>query len=103
MSQGQQQKQAAPAATATGKPASQPQSEFDKLMAREVTFTPFGESKPITLNAAQVMHILAGAGNFTPLDGEVVHFKAGDTLFFSPHTRGVWEILETVRKLYVLV
>lgn len=59
MSQGQQQKQAAPAATATGKPASQPQSEFDKLMAREVTFTPFGEAKPITLNAAQVMHILA--------------------------------------------
>lgn len=51
----------------------------------------------------EVMHILAGAGNFTPQEGEVVHFKAGDTLFFSPHTRGVWEIQETVRKLYVLV
>jgi uncharacterized cupin superfamily protein len=51
----------------------------------------------------EVMHILAGVGSFTPEVGEVVHFKAGDTLFFSPQTRGVWEIVETVRKLYVMV
>jgi uncharacterized cupin superfamily protein len=32
-----------------------------------------------------------------------VEFRAGDTLFFPPDTRGVWEIRETVRKLYVMV
>lgn len=51
----------------------------------------------------EVMHILAGSGQFTPETGDTVSFKAGDTLFFSPHTYGVWDIQETVRKLYVLV
>lgn len=55
--------------------------------------------------SGEVMHILAGAGRFTPeADGAaVVEFRAGDTLFFPPHTYGVWEIRETVRKLYVMV
>ena len=51
----------------------------------------------------EVMHILAGSGTFLPEQGDPVVFHAGDTLFFPPHTRGVWEIVQTVRKLYVLV
>lgn len=57
MSQGQQQRQAAPAATAT-KASATAKSELDKLIEKSVTFTPFGESKQITINAAQVMHVL---------------------------------------------
>ena len=53
----------------------------------------------------EVMHILAGAGRFMPeAEGAAtVEFRAGDTLFFPPDTCGVWEIRETVRKLYVMV
>lgn len=55
--------------------------------------------------SGEVMHILAGAGCFLPeaSGAEPVEFRAGDTLFFPPDTRGVWEIRETVRKLYVMV
>lgn len=55
--------------------------------------------------SGEVMHILVGAGRFTPeAEGAApVEFRAGDTLFFPPDTRGVWEIRETVRKLYVMV
>ncbi|NUA28475.1 cupin domain-containing protein [Cupriavidus basilensis] len=52
---------------------------------------------------AEVMHILAGSGVFTPEAGEAVRFSAGDTLFFPANTRGAWEIRETVRKVYVLL
>lgn len=52
---------------------------------------------------AEVMHILAGSGKFTPEAGEAVLFSAGDTLFFPANTRGAWEIRETVRKVYVLL
>ena len=51
----------------------------------------------------EVMHILAGAGTFTPDGGLALAFAAGDSLFFPPLTTGTWEIRETVRKLYVLV
>ena len=51
----------------------------------------------------EVMHILAGHGSFAPEEGEAIHFKAGDTLFFSPNTRGVWTIESTMRKVYVLL
>lgn len=55
--------------------------------------------------SGEVMHILAGQGCFFPeAEGaQPVEFTAGDTLFFPPGTRGVWEIRETVRKLYVMV
>jgi uncharacterized cupin superfamily protein len=35
--------------------------------------------------------------------GEVMHIVAGDTVFMSPMTQGVWDIKETVRKVYTLV
>jgi uncharacterized cupin superfamily protein len=49
------------------------------------------------------MHILTGSGSFTPTDGERTEFKAGDTLFFPAHTTGVWELTETLRKMYVVM
>ncbi len=55
--------------------------------------------------SGEVMHILAGKGRFEPeAAGEpAIEFRAGDTLFFPPDTLGVWEIRETVRKVYVMV
>jgi len=49
------------------------------------------------------MHVLSGRCTFTPDDGEPVQISAGDTLFMSPNTMGVWDIHETLRKVYVLL
>lgn len=51
---------------------------------------------------AEVMHILGGACSFTPTGGEPIEMRAGDTLFFPAHTTGVWEIRETLRKVYAV-
>lgn len=51
----------------------------------------------------EVMHILSGEFTFTPDGGEPIHGVAGDTLFMSPMTEGVWDIKETVRKVYTLL
>lgn len=55
------------------------------------------------LSQAEVMHLLAGAGTFTPTGGEALPFAAGDTLFFPAHTTGVWHITETLRKVFVIL
>ena len=38
-----------------------------------------------------------------PDDGEPVDIKAGDTIWFPPNTRGVWEISQNVRKVYIIL
>ncbi len=57
------------------------------------------------VDTGEVMYILEGSGSFMPDSDEepTIEFKAGDTLFFPPFTRGVWDIREKVRKLYVMV
>ena len=52
---------------------------------------------------AEVMHILTGAGTFTPTGGVAKEFCAGDTLFFPANTTGVWHVRETLRKVYVVM
>jgi hypothetical protein len=52
---------------------------------------------------AEVMHLLSGSGSFTP-DGEpAVHFRGGDTMFFEANTEGLWQVDETMRKIYVIL
>lgn len=51
----------------------------------------------------EVMHLLQGRCTFQ-VDGELpVEFVAGDSFFFPGNTQGTWEIIETVRKLYVIL
>ena len=55
-----------------------------------------------SVKQAEVMHFLAGSGSFTA-DGEAtIHFREGDTLFFEANTEGLWEVHETMRKIYVI-
>jgi uncharacterized cupin superfamily protein len=54
------------------------------------------------IKQAEVMHFLAGRGRFTPDNEETVHFESGDTLFFEANTEGLWEVEETMRKVYVI-
>jgi len=52
---------------------------------------------------AEVMHILSGACTFTPAGEAPQEIRAGDTLFFPANTVGVWDIRETLRKVYVVM
>ena len=52
---------------------------------------------------AEVMHILAGAGTFTPTGEEPLSIRAGDTLFFPANTTGEWHVIETLRKVFVVM
>ncbi|KVC97189.1 hypothetical protein WL28_17135 [Burkholderia ubonensis] len=51
---------------------------------------------------AEVMHFIAGSGSFTEDGQETIHFTQGDTLFFEANTKGVWQIDESIRKIYVI-
>ncbi|WP_028203921.1 cupin domain-containing protein [Paraburkholderia nodosa] len=51
---------------------------------------------------AEIMHFVAGSGSFTEDGKDSIHFRAGDTLFFEPDTKGTWRIDETIRKIYVI-
>ncbi|MGF6871125.1 cupin domain-containing protein [Paraburkholderia sp. MM5477-R1] len=56
-----------------------------------------------SVKQAEVMHFLAGRGRFTPDNETMIHFTAGDTLFFEADTEGLWEVEETMRKVYVIL
>lgn len=51
----------------------------------------------------EIMYILSGSATFQSAEGEVIDIAQGDTLVFSPNTRGEWRIHESLRKLYVLL
>ncbi|TRZ60993.1 cupin domain-containing protein [Pseudomonas alloputida] len=52
---------------------------------------------------AEYSYIVSGAGSFTPNGAEPVHFSAGDALYFEANSQGTWDILETVRKTYLIL
>lgn len=47
-------------------------------------------------------YFIQGRGSFTHDHGEVVHFQAGDAIFFPAQSTGIWHIAETVQKSYVI-
>ncbi|MGB3899048.1 MAG: cupin domain-containing protein [Mesorhizobium sp.] len=51
---------------------------------------------------AEYSYFITGKGTFTPDGGETVRFQAGDAIYFPANSRGEWNILETVRKAYVI-
>ncbi len=55
-----------------------------------------------SVKQAEVMHFLAGHGRFTPDGEDTIYFASGDTLFFEANTEGLWEVEETMRKVYVI-
>ncbi|MCI1037273.1 MULTISPECIES: cupin domain-containing protein [Pseudomonadaceae] len=52
---------------------------------------------------AEYSYIVSGEGCFTPDGGEPVYFSAGDVLYFTADTLGVWDIRSTVRKTYMIL
>jgi uncharacterized cupin superfamily protein len=48
-------------------------------------------------------HFLSGRARFIPDQGEAFDINAGDAVWFPADTTGTWEIIETLRKSYVIV
>lgn len=61
--------------------------------------TPGVWSRQVT--QAELCHFVAGHCFFTPEGGQAIEIRAGDAIFFPPHSRGIWDVRETVRKTYV--
>jgi uncharacterized cupin superfamily protein len=51
---------------------------------------------------AEFCHFLAGRCTFTQDGGEPIAIEAGDSLFFPPNSEGIWDVKETVRKVFVV-
>lgn len=51
---------------------------------------------------AELVTFLSGHCIFQPEDGEPVEINGGDVLFFPENSKGTWEIIETVRKAYLI-
>jgi uncharacterized cupin superfamily protein len=56
-----------------------------------------------TIKEEEFAHFVAGSARFIPENGEPIDIKAGDTMWFPANSRGVWEISENVRKVYVVL
>ena len=51
---------------------------------------------------AEISSFLKGHALFHPKDGETIEIKAGDSVYFDDKTEGIWEVLETTRKGYLI-
>ncbi|HEX2594370.1 MAG TPA: cupin domain-containing protein [Rhizomicrobium sp.] len=57
-----------------------------------------------TIMEEEFAHFIMGSARFVPEDGSTpIDLRAGDTIWFPKDSRGVWEISENVRKVYVII
>ena len=52
---------------------------------------------------AEFAHFLAGRCTFIADDGQRVEIAAGDTTYWPANSMGVWDVHETVRKVYFIL
>jgi uncharacterized cupin superfamily protein len=52
---------------------------------------------------AEFSHFVTGKCRFHADSGETLDIEAGDAVLFPPNTLGTWEIIETVRKNYLIL
>ena len=52
---------------------------------------------------AEFAHFVKGRAIFHADSGETIEIEAGDSIYFPAKTGGIWEILATVRKNYVML
>ena len=52
---------------------------------------------------AEFSHFVTGRCRFHADTGETLDIEAGDAVLFPPNTLGTWEIIETVRKNYLIL
>lgn len=52
---------------------------------------------------AEFSTFLSGRCTFTPDNGPTIVLEAGDSIYFHPNTNGEWNVIDTVRKAYVIL
>lgn len=62
-----------------------------------------GVTHSIKGESYEFCHLLAGVIELTPEGGETVTYRAGDSFVMKPGFVGVWNTIETVRKIYVII
>ena len=55
------------------------------------------------ITASEFCHFVTGRATYTPDEGAVVEFAAGDAAFFPPNSCGTWVVYETLRKTYFVL
>ena len=99
--------------TAAGNPPAVGEAPSVRLFAKSAFEDPNGSVKVGTWEAtpgrfsravvdAEFSQFLAGHATFVAEGGGSYEFRAGDAVYFPPHTRGVWTIHEKLRKTYVV-
>lgn len=57
-----------------------------------------------TIMHEEFAHFICGSARFIPEDGsDPIDIHAGDTIWFPANSKGVWDIRENVRKVYVVI
>lgn len=56
-----------------------------------------------TIMEEEFAHFISGRARFIPEVGEPIEIRGGDSIWFPKNSRGTWEILETCRKVYVII
>lgn len=52
---------------------------------------------------AEFAHFLSGRCTFVADDGQRVEIAAGDTTFWPANSVGIWDVHETIRKVYIIL
>lgn len=55
------------------------------------------------VSEAEFSTFLSGRCTFTPDGGATIALEGGDSIYFHPNTNGEWNIIETVRKAYLIL
>ncbi|MBT5413854.1 MAG: DUF861 domain-containing protein [Rhodospirillaceae bacterium] len=55
------------------------------------------------VKSAEFAHFVKGRAIFHADSGEAIEIEAGDAVYFPANTNGIWEILATARKNFILV
>lgn len=55
------------------------------------------------MKQAEFCHFLSGRAIFTPENGDSLSLSAGDVVHFPENIHGVWEILETTSKIFMVL
>jgi uncharacterized cupin superfamily protein len=58
---------------------------------------------PRQQKAAEFAVIVSGQCRFTPTGGTEAEFGPGDVVYFPENTTGIWDVSETIRKIYLIM
>lgn len=77
------------------------------LEERGTLFAGIWQSTPgawrVSYEEWEYVHILAGHSILTDADGSKTHLRAGDSFVIRPGFEGIWEVVETTLKDYVIL